>query len=110
MKCLCILVGAILVLAACDTTDYARQATPAPQPKVREYVPGEFIITAAPSVSTDQIRQIYVELGVMEVRDLGSNRFLLRLAHDPGLERLRSDGIRSGKITAVQPNYLYRMQ
>ena len=111
MKRLRYVAGVVLVLTGCSAADYSQPTlTAAPETKLSSYVPGEFIVTAAPAANIDQVRLIYAAFGVKEIRDLGRGRFLLRLEHDPGLDRVRSAGVQSGMITAVQPNYVYRTQ
>jgi len=80
----------------------------APNANLSNVVPGEFIVTVKSSVTADQVRRIYAVFGVTEIRDFGGNRFLLRLMRDPGLDRVRSTGLETGQIVAVQPNYVYR--
>jgi hypothetical protein len=105
----CYVAALALVLAGCSTPDRAGPTpSAAPAINLRGAASGEFIVTAKPSVSADQVRRVYAAFGVQEIRDLGRNRFLLRLGHDPGVDRVRSIGFESGKIEAVQPNYVYR--
>lgn len=98
----------VLVLTACGAVDYAPPAANAAGAPLRNYVPGEFIVTVRPSISADQLRRIYAELGVKEVRNLGGGRFLLRLTADPGLDAVKRIGEASASVDAVQRNFIYR--
>lgn len=91
---------------AADRTEPTLSA--APGANLHNYAPGEFIVTARPEVSAEQVRGIYADFGVKGIRDLGDGRFLLRLAHDPGLGAVKRVGEASGSISAVQRNFIYR--
>lgn len=83
-------------------------ATP---PTHAAYVAGEYVVTATgPDVDSSAIGDVYAAFGVETLQSLGRGRFLIRLTRDPGLDRVRSLGRESGRVRAVQPNYIYRKQ
>ena len=72
-------------------------------------VAGEYIVTSQPGGDAALLRQLYAAYGVRDISDLGKNRFLIKLNQDPGLTDIERTGIESGKVKAVQPNYVYRL-
>jgi hypothetical protein len=99
----------VLSLTAC-AADEAASSTSArkPEPARQDYVPGEYILSARSGVDAATITASYAAFGVENVQGLGGGRFLLRLARDPGIERVRTLGVESGQIDAVQRNFIYR--
>ncbi|OHD70468.1 MAG: hypothetical protein A2W19_08750 [Spirochaetes bacterium RBG_16_49_21] len=75
-----------------------------------KYVAGEYIISLAANAGEDAIQQCFSEYGLMIVKPLGNNAFLIKLTHDPGFAEIQKKCSASGgKIKSVQPNYIYRM-
>lgn len=80
------------------------------EPNRQTYVPGEYLVSPRSNVDADTISRLYAAFGVENVQALSGGRFLLRLARDPGIERVQSIAVESGKIDAVQRNFIYRKQ
>lgn len=76
----------------------------------RAFVPGEYVVTVKPGEGADAVAEVYAAHGVSKLDDLGRGRFLVRLARDPGLEAARRAAAASGKVTAVERNFVYRYQ
>lgn len=114
--------AALLALAATAACSHAA-APPAPPPPAAsasgaggqppappQTLPGSYIVQA-PGNGEQAIRQIFGEYGVALVRPLGNGQFEMRLSRDPGLDVLQRQIAESrGAVTAVQPNFIYRIQ
>ena len=101
-------------LGACasvqETAPPAREprATPVPRPANR--VPGQYIVTVQEGTDDTRVRAVYVSYGVREITRLGQNQFLLKVRQDPGPDEIERVGLQSdARITAVQPNFIYRI-
>ena len=109
-RALC-LAGLALSLAACAASDELRSVSVQKQePSRQTYVPGEYIVTTRANVDAETISRLYAAFGVENVKTLSGGRILLRLARDPGIDRIRSLAVESGQIEAVQRNFIYRTQ
>jgi hypothetical protein len=71
-------------------------------------VPGEYIVTLRGPGDEATVRRALVRLPVLDVRNLGQGRFLVRLGGDPGPDAVRRDALASGEVLDVQPNFIYR--
>lgn len=71
-------------------------------------VPGEYIVTLQQEGGAALVQELYADYGVRAVEDLGRGRFLVKLKKDPGLDEVQRVGMVSGKVKAVQPNFVYR--
>jgi len=73
-----------------------------------DQVPGEWLIKVAPEVTVNQLTALYQSLGLLEVRPVAENLFLLRFAP----ERLSSEAeirrVGAPGVIFVQPNFRYR--
>jgi hypothetical protein len=102
-------VGFVFFLCACAADPVPQLASERKLGSNHEsYVPGEYIVTAHAHVDIGSISRVYEKLDTELVKSLGSGRFLLRLKRDPGIDRVRTLGVESGLVEAVQPNYVYR--
>lgn len=104
------LAAALVSFVACSS-DMKDESHPPLQPgtnTVSDRVAGEYIVTVQPGSDAALLRQLYAAYGVRELSDLGANHFLVKLNRDPGLDEIRRTGLDSGKVTAVQPNFVYR--
>jgi hypothetical protein len=101
---------ALVSLAACGGE--SSEKPPAPLERgsgtVQDRVPGEYVITVRSGGDADLLRDLYEEYGVRDVSEIGPDLFLLKLKEDPGVDEIRRKGIESGKVSAVQPNFIYR--
>lgn len=109
------LFAAVLALALYSCDSRVSSAKEDRQPMLQmergplpERAPGEYIVTMAPGAGKDLLRQQYSAYGIREIVDLGANMFLLKLSQDPGADELMRKGMASGKVKAVQQNYIYR--
>jgi hypothetical protein len=100
----------VLALFACVAKDEAEAVSDSHEFDAQTYVPHEYILTTAHDGNADAVIRVYAVYGIEKLRNIGGGRFLLRLARDPGFERVRNTGIESGEIKAVQRNYVYRKQ
>ncbi|HLF22859.1 MAG TPA: hypothetical protein VI565_02980 [Burkholderiales bacterium] len=108
VRVLCVM-GLTLLLSACASGQASRHASDRTLDPARQtVVSGEYILSARPNVSADAIRRLYETFDVESVKSLGANRYWMRLARDPGIERVQRIAAESGQFEAVQPNYAYR--
>lgn len=73
-------------------------------------VPGEYLVTLAPSAEAKVISGLYGRFGIKAVKNIAPNLYLVTLTEDPGpaaMEKLRAGDAR---IKAVVPNFVYRTQ
>lgn len=100
------------LLVACAAKEQSNPVRIRATPPVRQsHVAGEYIVTAtSPEADADTVRRVYAAFGIETLQTLGGGRFLIRLARDPGVARVQSVGRDSGRIQAVQPNYVYRQE
>jgi len=73
-------------------------------------VPGEYLVTLAARAEVKAIADLYGRFGIKNIKDLGSNVFLVTLTEDPGpatMEKLRGE---NPHIKAVEPNLVFRTQ
>lgn len=73
-------------------------------------VTGEYIVTMESETPVETLLKIYEDFGVLAITDLGTSHYLIKLKSDPGVAAIEKKGIESGKIKAVQPNFIYRIQ
>jgi hypothetical protein len=109
-------VGTIaILLAACAGADPGTKSSADPSPPsmpsrdpVGERVHGEYIVSLAPGASASAIERALAAYDPSVVRDLGSARHLVRLARDPGPEKVSAAVRGQVEINAIQPNFVYR--
>jgi len=111
MRGLSVVLASLMLLIGCA----AKEELSSPprrsiESRKETYVTGEYVVTARTTVDASAIRQLYSDYGVELVQNLGSSRFLVRLARDPGMERVQRLSVESGQINAVQRNIIYRKQ
>ena len=73
-------------------------------------VAGEYLVTLAAGAEVRAIADLYGRFGIKNIKELGSNVFLVTLTEDPGpatMEKLRGENVH---IKAVEPNFVYRTQ
>jgi hypothetical protein len=73
------------------------------------YIAGEYIISLAAGAGEKAIQTCFSEYGIITIKPLGNNAFLITLKRDPGLEELKKRSAECGTIKSIQPNYIYRM-
>ncbi len=106
-------IAALILAALAAAGCHSREGTTAHEPMLKrapaaERAPGEYIVTLKPGAGADFLREHYASYQVREVVDMGGNMFLIKLARDPGPDEILRRGIRSGKVQAVQQNFIYR--
>jgi hypothetical protein len=74
----------------------------------QDQMPGEYIITISPSGDEEQIRKLFEDYRIKDIKDLGRRRFLIKLEHDPGLDKIKRMSLESTFVKQVQPNFIYR--
>ena len=72
-------------------------------------VPGEYLVTIASGAEENAITDLYGRLGIRAIKPVGNRVFLVTLTDDPGLATMQKLREGSRHITAVQPNYSYRI-
>jgi hypothetical protein len=70
-------------------------------------VPGEYLVTVVARDRVRAIAELYGQFGIKDIRDLGSNLYLLSLCEDPGPARMEQLRGENAHIRAVQPNFAY---
>lgn len=109
--------AALLALAAAACSQAAAPSAPPPPAAPasaaggqQQTLPGSYIVQA-PGNGEQAIRRVFGEYGITLVRPLGNEQFEVRLSRDPGLDALQRQVAGSrGAVTAVQPNFIYRIR
>jgi hypothetical protein len=73
-------------------------------------VAGEYLVTVRPPADEGAVRASFASLGVVDVRRIAENLFLVRLARDPGPAEVERVGRATPGLAAIQPNVIYRAQ
>lgn len=73
-------------------------------------VPGEYLVTIAPSAESKAVSDVFGRFGIKAMKNIAPNRFLVTLSEDPGPEALEKLRTGDTRIEAIQPNYVYRAQ
>jgi hypothetical protein len=87
----------------------AAVAGPSAAARPDKVVPGEYILTVASGTTLEMVQATFADLAPKRLQDLGGNMILAVFGEDPGLQRLQLR-VGDGRILAVQPNYVYRVQ
>lgn len=110
----------IVVLALSAVMVGACTMSPPPEPAPRhrsmprveqpDRVPGEYIVTlkAGAKDRHQDVRNVYSDYGVIHVKPIGNNRYVLKLERDPGLSEIKQKSEHTPAIESVQPNFIYR--
>lgn len=108
----------VLALAAAAISACTTSSPPAPASSHRtvpraeqpDRVPGEYIVTlkAGAKDRHQDIRNAYTNFGVIHVKPIGNNRYVLKLERDPGLSVIKLRAEQTSAIESVQPNFIYR--
>jgi hypothetical protein len=69
-------------------------------------MPGEYIVTAEKGANHETLKGIFETYVVKSIKDIGRERYLIKLEKDPGPEIIEQEGLRSKLIKSVQPNFL----
>ncbi|OGW35525.1 MAG: hypothetical protein A2X58_00765 [Nitrospirae bacterium GWC2_56_14] len=72
--------------------------------------PGEYLVTLVPGAESKVIADLYGRFGIKDMKDLGSNLFLVTLTEDPGPAKMEELREQNAQVKAVQPNFVYRIQ
>jgi hypothetical protein len=67
-------------------------------------------VTVADGAGEKAIADLYGRFGIRGMKDLGNNAFLVTLEEDPGPETMEALRRRNPSVTAVQPNFVYRIR
>lgn len=73
-------------------------------------VQGEYLLVFKKGVTIEQIRDLYRELEVIEIKKATSGRYLLKVRNDPGPTAIKQLSFKSKLVKEIQPNYIYRIQ
>jgi len=103
------LAGAATV-CSCGHTPGNLQAAPAGAWSQQTRVPGEYLVTLAEGADGTVIADLYGRFGIKDTKDLGRNIFLVTLTEDPGPARMEELRTQNAHVTAVQPNFVYRLE
>jgi hypothetical protein len=99
---LCVL---LMVAAGCQKQASSSHARP------ENRVPGEYIVQLATTATGEKpLRAAFGKLDLQQIRRLATDKplYLIRVAHDPGLEAMRKHAQGVEAIVHIQPNYRYR--
>lgn len=75
---------------------------------VNDRIPGEWLVKVAPEVTVNQLTALYQSLGLLEVRPVAENLFLLRFAPERPTSEAEIRRVGAPGVIFVQPNFLYR--
>ncbi|MCR4301405.1 MAG: hypothetical protein NUV51_07320, partial [Sulfuricaulis sp.] len=112
----------IIVLALGAGAISACTMSPPPEPAPRhrsmpraeqpDRVPGEYIVTFKAGAKDRQqdVRKAYSDFGVIDVKPIGNNRYVLKLERDPGFSVIKQKAEHTPAIESIQPNFIYRIQ
>ena len=100
---------ALMTAPACSQISAPPATNKAPAP-FGHTVPGSYIVQASGDGEVE-IRRVFAQFDIVLVRPLGGKQFEMQLQGDPGLDVLKRLAANSkGAITAIQPNFVYRMK
>ena len=106
--CAVALAGAVMVSACCHTPcnpETAHKNALSQQTRV----PGDYLVTLAEGADVKVITDLYGRFGIKSMKDLGRNIFLVTLTEDPGPSKMEELRGQNAHVTAVQPNFVYRI-
>jgi hypothetical protein len=110
---LLVLTAAIAGMAAGPACGLA-PGNPGPKPmdlsSRQTRAPGEYLVTLIPGAESKVIADLYGRFGIKDMKDLGSNLFLVTLTEDPGPAKMEELRGQNAQVKAVQPNFVYRIQ
>jgi len=95
---------------ACGNLPGNPQTAPAGALSQQTRVAGEYLVTLAARAEVKAIADLYGRFGIKNIKDLGSNIFLVILTEDPGPEEMEKLRAGNALIKAVEPNFVYRTQ
>ena len=99
----------LMTAPACSQISVPPTTNKAPAP-FGQTVPGNYIVEAS-GEGEAEIRRVFSQFDIGFVRPLGEKQFEMQLHVDPGLDVLKRLAANSkGAITAIQPNFVYRMK
>ncbi len=105
--------GAIVILTlaggqACSQTPPAlAPSTTKPVPNAQR-VFGEYLVTLAPGADKGVIRKVYGGLRIKRLTRIGDHLYRMTIEVDPGLKKIEALRLHDRRITAIQPNFIYR--
>jgi hypothetical protein len=110
MRALVLCLAAVLIPggAGCAGSPPSPAEGPASPSPTRSAVPGEYLVTIAPGAGAGVVEQVYGRFGIKKTQDLGNGVVLVSLKEDPGLARMTELQAQDPRLTAVQPNFVYR--
>lgn len=114
-RAIVVLALSVVVIGAC-TINSPPEPTPRlrPMPRVDkpDRVPGEYIVTlkAGAKDHHQDVRNVYADFGIIHMKPIGNNRYVLKLERDPGLSVIKQKAEHAPAIESVQPNFIYRTQ
>ncbi|MDH4262587.1 MAG: hypothetical protein OEV78_06015 [Spirochaetia bacterium] len=79
--------------------------------QLQNTAPGEYVVTVKGNNDANVVKHVFSKYSVVSVTGLDNTPgvFLLKLNEDPGLDTLQNTADKSGKIKAIQPNFIYRI-
>lgn len=114
-RAIVVLALSVGVIGACTMN-----SPPEPAPRLRsmpraeqaDRVPGEYIVTlkAGAKDRHQDVRNVYTDFGIIHMKPIGNNRYVLKLERDPGLSVIKQKAEHAPAIESVQPNFIYRTQ
>ena len=114
-RAIVVLALSVGVIGACTMNSPPEPATrlrSMPRAEQPDRVPGEYIVTLKAAVNDyhQEVRSAYAGFGIIHMKPIENNRYLLKLERDPGLSVIKQKAEQTPAIESVQPNFIYRAQ
>lgn len=106
--CTVALAGATMISTCCHTPCNPETA-PKDALSQQTRVPGDYLVTLAEGADVKVIADLYGRFGIKSMKDLERNIFLVTLTDDPGPSKMEELRGQNAHVTAVQPNFVYRI-
>ena len=97
----------VAVLYSCSTGQPQAQDKQAGM-KQQQPAANEYIISLNKDIQVEELKNQLSEYGLVVVRDLGRERYLVRFNADPGLDVLKKQDCFKNLKCKIQPNFRYQ--